>query len=103
MDDVDAFAALAEPTRRRLLEKLAVADLTVTELGAGLPLSQPSLSAHLRVLREAGLVSVRAEGRSRRYALDPAPFAELRAWLEELDRFWHTRLGVLGDFLDGGR
>lgn len=98
----DAFAALADPTRRVLLERLAVADLTVTELGQGLELSQPALSAHLRVLREAGLVTAVPEGRLRRYALNPQAFTVLREWLEELDRFWRTRLDALGVYLDGG-
>lgn len=100
-DAADPFAALADPTRRRLLERLAEADLTVTELAEGLAVSQPALSAHLRVLREAGLVTARAEGRSRRYALDPSAFTALRAWLDELDRFWHARLDALGEYLKG--
>lgn len=98
----DAFAALADPTRRLLLARLAEADLTVGELGAGLELSQPALSQHLRVLREAGLVRFAAEGRARRYRLDPAAFEELRAWLDELDRFWRARLDALGGYLERG-
>ena len=98
----DVFAALADPTRRHLLERLAVADLTVGELAEGLELSQQALSQHLRVLREAGLVRFTAEGRSRRYRLDPAAFVGLRVWLEELDRFWRARLDALGEYLDGG-
>jgi DNA-binding transcriptional ArsR family regulator len=96
----DAFAALADPTRRLLLGRLAEADLTVGELGAGLDLSQPALSQHLRVLREAGLVRFTAEGRTRRYRLAPEAFAELRAWLDELDRFWRARLDALGGYLE---
>ena len=96
----DAFAALADPTRRLLLGRLAEADLTVSELGEGLELSQPALSQHLRVLREAGLVGFTAEGRTRRYRLDPAAFAGFRAWLDELDRFWRARMDALGGYLE---
>jgi DNA-binding transcriptional ArsR family regulator len=99
--EVDAFAAVADPTRRLLLERLACADLTVSELGIGLPLSQPALSAHLRVLREAGLVRATTEGRTRRYSIDTQAFAGLREWLDELDRFWRERLNALGAYLDG--
>jgi DNA-binding transcriptional ArsR family regulator len=96
----DRFAALADPGRRHLLEQLAARDHTVTELVSGLAISQAAVSQHLRVLREAGLVTARQDGRYRRYRLRPAALTELRGWLEELERFWHARLGALGDYLD---
>jgi DNA-binding transcriptional ArsR family regulator len=95
----DRFAALADPTRRQLLERLAAGDQTVTELMAGLDMSQAAVSAHLRVLREAGLVEARPDGRRRRYRLRPAGLTELRDWLEELERFWQDRLAALGGYL----
>jgi DNA-binding transcriptional ArsR family regulator len=95
----DRFAALADATRRHLLEQLAVADRAVGELVTGLDISQAAVSQHLRVLREAGLVTARKEGRNRYYRLRPAALAELRDWLDELERFWQGRLAALGDYL----
>lgn len=95
----DRFAALADATRRYLLERLAGKDLAVSELMAGLEVSQAAVSQHLRVLREAGLVTSRQEGRNVYYQLRPAGLTELRDWLDELDRFWQERLGALGDYL----
>jgi DNA-binding transcriptional ArsR family regulator len=98
----DRFAALADGTRRHLLEQLATADRTVSELVAGLDISQAAVSQHLRILREAGLVTARKEGRHRYYQLRPAALTELRDWLDELERFWQTRLAALGDYLTEG-
>jgi len=95
----DRFAALADGTRRHLLEQLATADRAVGELVTGLDISQAAVSQHLRVLREAGLVTARKEGRNRYYRLRPAALAELRDWLDELERFWQDRLAALGDYL----
>jgi DNA-binding transcriptional ArsR family regulator len=97
----DRFAALADSTRRHLLERLAGGEHTVTELMSGLEISQAAVSQHLRVLRDAGLVSARQDGRFRRYTLRPAALTELRDWLEELQRFWNQRLAALGDYLEG--
>ncbi|MEU9830229.1 metalloregulator ArsR/SmtB family transcription factor [Streptosporangium sp. NPDC048047] len=99
-EPADRFAALADPTRRHLLERLAEREHAVNELVESLELSQAAVSQHLKVLREAGLVTVRAEGRHRRYGLDPAGFEPLRDWLDELERFWRARLRTLGDYLD---
>ncbi len=95
----DRFAALADRTRRHLLEQVAVRDRAVSELLAGLDISQAAVSQHLRVLREAGLVTARKEGRHRYYQLRPAALTELRDWLDELERFWQARLAALGDYL----
>jgi DNA-binding transcriptional ArsR family regulator len=95
----DRFAALADGTRRHLLERLATADRPVSELVSGLDISQAAVSQHLRVLREAGLVTARKQGRHRYYQLRPAALTELREWLDELERFWHARLAALGDYL----
>jgi DNA-binding transcriptional ArsR family regulator len=95
----DRFGALADATRRRLLERLAAGDLAVAELTAGLDISQAAVSQHLRVLREAGLVTPRRAGRHVYYALHPAGLSELRDWLDELERFWQRRLAALGDYL----
>ncbi len=95
----DRFAALADSTRRHLLERLATADRSVSELMTGLDISQAAVSQHLRVLREAGLVTARKEGRHRYYQLRPAALTELRDWLDELERFWQARLAALGEYL----
>ncbi len=95
----DRFAALADATRRHLLERLAGRDLAVGELMAGLDVSQAAVSQHLRVLREAGLVTATRQGRNRIYQFRPAALTELRDWLAELERFWQDRLGALGDYL----
>ena len=86
---LEGFAALGDPTRRRILERLAEQPCAVNELAHGLPVSRPAVSQHLKVLKEAGLVVDRAAGRQRIYALDRAGVGELRAYL---DRFWARAL-----------
>ncbi len=84
-----AVAALADPTRRRVLERLASGPRAVGEIAAGLPVSRPAVSQHLKVLKEAGLVSDHPDGARRVYAIDPAGLGALRAWL---DQFWDVAL-----------
>ena len=84
-----AFAALADPTRRRVFERLADGPRAVGELAKGLPVSRPAVSQHLKVLKAAGLVSDRAEGARRVYQIDPHGLGALRAWL---DQFWGAAL-----------
>jgi DNA-binding transcriptional ArsR family regulator len=96
----DPFAALADPTRRLLLERLAAGEKTAGELAAGLAVSQAAISQHLRTLRDSGLVSVRVDGRHRHYRLRHEAFAGLREWLDGLDRFWKERVDALGHHLD---
>jgi DNA-binding transcriptional ArsR family regulator len=87
-----AAAALADPIRRRVLELVRDGEVPAGELAAQFRVSRPAVSRHLRVLREAGLVHERREGRMRLYSADPAPLAELRGWL---DRYWAERLDAL--------
>jgi|SRR5882672_1479405 len=84
-----AFAALADPTRREIFERVARAPIAVGELADQLPVSRPAVSQHLKVLKDAGLVLDRAEGTRRVYEIDPNGLGELRAWL---DRFWGEAL-----------
>lgn len=91
-----ALAALADPSRRSIVEALAVGPHSVADLAAGQPISRPAVSQHLRVLRAAGLVSVRAEGTRRIYALDPSGLAAAR---EYFDRFWTAALAAYGEAL----
>lgn len=86
------FAVLADPTRLQIIELLAERDRSVGELVGAFTVSQPAISRHLRVLRDAGLVQVRDEGQRHIYQLDAAPLAELDAWLERYRRFWSNRL-----------
>lgn len=97
---MSAYAALAEPHRRELLDLLRVREQSVTALVEQLDLSQPGVSKHLKVLREAGLVAVRTEGRRRHYGLRPAPLAEVDAWLAPYRTFWTGRLDALERHLE---
>jgi DNA-binding transcriptional ArsR family regulator len=80
------YRAVSDSTRRRILELLAQGERSVTELVPRFPMSQPALSQHLRMLREAGLVRVRRQGRRRVYSLRAGPLEEARDWLERIDR-----------------
>ncbi|MGA3214161.1 MAG: metalloregulator ArsR/SmtB family transcription factor [Acidimicrobiales bacterium] len=95
------FAVLAEPSRRRILDLLRERERSVGELVTDLGLSQPGVSKHLRVLREAGLVEAHVEAQRRLYQLRPEPLAELDAWLSPYRHFWSGRLDALEAHLDG--
>jgi DNA-binding transcriptional ArsR family regulator len=97
---INALDVLAEPHRRRILDLVRDRPRPVGELVDATGLSQPGTSKHLRVLREAGLVEVRPDGRRRLYALRPEPLAELDAWLEPYRRHWAGRLDALERHLD---
>ncbi|MEV4351279.1 metalloregulator ArsR/SmtB family transcription factor [Actinoplanes sp. NPDC049596] len=97
---MDALAAIAEPTRRRIVDALRGRECTVTELVDVLGMSQPAVSKHLRVLREAGVVAVRVRAQQRIYRLDPAPFRELDEWLTPYRRLWTEHLAALERHLD---
>jgi DNA-binding transcriptional ArsR family regulator len=99
--DSDVFRAVADPTRRTILDLLTEGELAVKELQPAFRISQPALSQHLRVLREAGLVSERRAGRLRIYRLEAGPLADLRGWLGRYERFWDERFDRLGRVLDG--
>lgn len=90
-----AFQALADPTRRRIVELLADGERTAGNLAAQFAVSRPAVSRHLRVLRESGLVRVRDDAQRRLYSLDPAPLAELDEWLHRYRGFWAQRLDAL--------
>ncbi len=92
---MDRFVALADPTRRRIIEMLGAGDRTAGAIGASFPISAPAISQHLKTLREAGLVRVRTDGQRRIYSLDPEGFADMEAWFEKMRRFWSGRLDTL--------
>ncbi len=93
------FRALADGTRRYILERLSDGEATVTDLLAGAATSQSALSQHLRVLRDADLVEERRAGRHRVYRLRPGPLRAARDWLGAYERFWEERLDKLGSAL----
>ena len=92
---MQAFAALADPTRQRIVELLAEREYLAGELARRFDMTPPAVSQHLRTLREAGLVTVRRDAQRRIYALDPAGLAEVDAWLSRFRRFWTIRLDAL--------
>ena len=92
---MDILAVLADPVRRDILARLTRGPQTVGEIAAGFPISRPAVSRHLRVLLGAGLVSVEAAGRTRRYRFEPAPLAEIDRWLAPLRDVWSPRLDAL--------
>ncbi|SNR37007.1 ArsR/SmtB family transcription factor [Blastococcus mobilis] len=100
---MDALAALADPVRRELVALLAHGEVAAGELADRFPVSRPAVSRHLRVLREAGLVTARAEGKRRLYALDPRPLRELDDWLEPYRDLWARRLDALDTEMARGR
>lgn len=97
---VDAFAVLADPTRRRILGELRGDESTVGELVERLEVGQPAVSKHLKVLREAGFVSCRAAAQQRIYRLEARQFEALDEWLAPYRRLWGVHLAALARHLD---
>lgn len=104
---MNAFDILGDPVRRRILELLADGEHAAGDVGAVIQrefaISQPAVSQHLRVLRDNGFATVRAEGTRRLYAVDPAPLQSVDEWLEPYRRFWNQRLDALGTELRRSR
>ncbi|WP_039787009.1 ArsR/SmtB family transcription factor [Actinoalloteichus spitiensis] len=102
-----AFDVLGDPVRRRILELLADGELPAGAVGAVVQrefgISQPGVSQHLRVLRENGFATVRAEGVRRLYSVNPEPLRQIDDWLDRYRHFWHQRLDALGTELVRGR
>ena len=96
----ETFEVLAEPHRRRILDLLREEDRPVGELVRLLAASQPAVSKHLRVLRDAGLVQVRVDGQRRLYRVRPEPLREVARWLEPYRLLWESRLDDLERHLD---
>ena len=92
---MQALAALADPNRRRIVEMLAVKERSAGEIAEKFKISAPAISQHLKVLREAGLVSVEVRGQQRIYRLDPAGLVAFDAWLSKVRRFWGRHLDIL--------
>lgn len=99
MIEADVFRALADPTRRAVLERLLAREMSVSELKAGFAVSQPAISQHLATLRAAGLVSERRAGRHAYYRGNPDGLAPLLEWIERYRAFWPSRIEKLKDVL----
>jgi len=94
------FAALSDPTRRRILDMLARAELCVTDLAKPFSISLPAISKHLRVLEKAGLIKRERDGRLHRVRLEAKPMREAAAWIEGYRGFWEEQLDALADYLE---
>jgi DNA-binding transcriptional ArsR family regulator len=107
VSDVHALDILGDPVRRRIMELLATgehpAGAVVEAISSEFGISQPAVSQHLRVLRESGLATVRAEGTRRLYAVDPDPLREVDRWLDQFRQYWTSRLDALGTELARGK
>jgi DNA-binding transcriptional ArsR family regulator len=98
--DTDVFYAIADPTRRRILDALAKQQAPVKRLLPLFRMSQPAISQHLKVLRDVGLVSERRVGRERIYTVTAAQLQTVADWASQYERFWSKRLDRLGNYLD---
>jgi len=97
---MDTFTALADPTRRHIVESLAAGETSFGELAAKFEMSRPAVSQHLKVLREAGIVEARAEAQRRIYRLSDDGLDELEAWIGNVRTFWRQSLGALERLLE---
>lgn len=98
--NADAFAAIAHPVRRKILDLLGGEEKSVIELAAPFSMSRPAISQHLKVLLDVGLVTVRRMGREQRYRLRTAPLEEVYDWVGHYARFWEEKLDELGKYLE---
>ncbi|NQX64355.1 ArsR/SmtB family transcription factor [Paenibacillus qinlingensis] len=96
----DVFQAIADPTRRHLLQLLGDQEMPVTVISSHFPMSRTAVSKHLRILAEAGLVKERKVGRETRYRLEAEPLMELKRWLSYYERYWENKLNVLKRFVE---
>lgn len=96
----DVFDAIADPTRRNLLQLLSRQELPVTVISNHFPISRTAVSKHLRVLSDAGLVEQRKVGRESRYRANPEPLQELKQWLAYFERFWENKMVALQRYVE---
>jgi DNA-binding transcriptional ArsR family regulator len=92
---MESFTALADPTRRRIVEMLSAGELSAGEISRRFDISAPAVSQHLKALKAARLVRVRVDAQRRIYAIDPQGIAEVDAWLQRVRRFWNPKLDAL--------
>jgi DNA-binding transcriptional ArsR family regulator len=98
---VDIFEAIADPTRRHIIELVSVAELSAGDIAREFEVTRPAVSRHLRVLRDAGAVRSRVQAQRRLYRVDPAAFDELDGWITKTRRFWSERFDALDRHVEG--
>jgi DNA-binding transcriptional ArsR family regulator len=96
----DVFHAVADATRRRMIDLLSKGETSVSAIVEHFDISQPSISEHLRILREAGLVAVRQLGRQRLYRIQPEPLRDVADWVAHYEKFWDEKFDALGKHLE---
>jgi DNA-binding transcriptional ArsR family regulator len=96
----DIFQAIADPTRRALLDRLSTGEQAVKQLAEPFAMSLPAISQHLQILCEAGLVQMRKAGRQRLYRLNPEPLKQVSDWIAHYEQFWQQKLEALGNYLE---
>ena len=101
--NADVFHAVADPTRRAILDRLRGGGIAVSDLAEGFDMTRPAVSKHLRVLREARLVREERDGRQRVYRLTPGPLRDVSQWIESYRTFWSANLLSLKRHLEGGK
>lgn len=99
----DVFQAIADPTRRKVLQLLAEGDLPISEITSHFSMSRTAIAKHLHILSEAELVSGRKVGREKRFRLHPEPLAELKQWLSFYDQLWDNKLSILKHVMENPR
>jgi DNA-binding transcriptional ArsR family regulator len=98
--NADIFQAIADSTRRAILDRLRNGEQPVKQLALGFEMSLPAISQHLHILCEAGLVTQRKAGRQRFYRLNPEPLKEVSDWVTHYEQFWQEKLDALGNYLE---
>ncbi|NMG09918.1 metalloregulator ArsR/SmtB family transcription factor [Brasilonema sp. UFV-L1] len=96
----DVFAAIADPTRRAILDQLRAGEQPVKQLAEPFAMSLPAISQHLQVLCEVGLVQMRKAGRQRLYRLNPEPLKQVSDWIADYEQFWQEKLDILSNYLE---
>jgi DNA-binding transcriptional ArsR family regulator len=96
----DVFAAIGDPTRRKVLDMLTESPLAAGQIAASFRVSRPAISQHLHVLRRAKLVAVQKRGREHIYRLNPEPLQDVYDWVEHYKAFWTVKMTALGEYLD---
>lgn len=99
----DVFRAISDPTRRQILDLLRHKERSASQLAEPFRMSQPAVSQHLRILRDAGLVRARREGRQQLYCIDPRPLRAVFDWIAHYERFWNQKLDQLEHYLEKKR
>ncbi len=96
----DVFTAIADPTRRAILDRLSQGEQPVKQLAEPYSMSLPAISQHLKVLSAVGLVTQRKVGRERLYRLNPEPLKQVSNWVSHYEKFWQEKLDILGEYLE---